>query len=204
MICYIVGAGDFYGEITPDSGDTVIAADGGYDTLLGLKITPDVIIGDMDSTALGEMPSDIQVIKHPVEKDETDAYLAYRIGVQKGYRDFRLYGGVGGRPDHTFANYSLLYGAKLEGNRVVLVDKNYEVFVIKDEKLSMTGRTGSTFSVFAIGGKCESVTINGAKYNASGVSLDESFALGVSNSFIGGNVTVEAKGGALLIMKETS
>ena len=202
MICYIVGAGEFYGEISPKDGDTVIAADGGYDTLMRLGITPDVIIGDMDSTSQRGVPQDITVIKHPVEKDETDAYLAYRTGVQKGYSDFRLYGGVGGRPDHTFANYSLLYGAKLDGNSIVLVDRDYEIFVIKDETLSIVGSVGATFSVFAIGGKCESVTISGAKYNADSVSLDESFALGVSNSFVGGEVTVEAKGGALLIMKE--
>ncbi|MBR2432244.1 MAG: thiamine diphosphokinase, partial [Clostridia bacterium] len=76
--CYIVGAGEFYGEFTPDSDDLVIAADGGYDSLLNRGIRPDVLIGDLDS--IKEMPNGIELIRHPVKKDETDMHLAYLEG----------------------------------------------------------------------------------------------------------------------------
>ena len=202
MICYIVGAGEFYGEFTPTKGDLVIAADGGYSKLTELGITPDVLVGDMDSLPCRLPSGGVEIIRHPVEKDETDAYLAYRIGRERGYTDFMLYGGVGGRPDHTFANYSLLYGAKLDGYSITLVDKDYDIFVINNESVTLIGECGKTFSVFAIGGECSSVTIQGAKYCCESVTLTEAFSLGVSNSFVGTPVYVSAEGGALLVMKE--
>ena len=202
MICYIVGAGEFYGEFTPTKGDLVIAADGGYSKLTELGITPDVLVGDMDSLPCRLPAEGVEIIRHPVEKDETDAYLAYRIGRERGYTDFMLYGGVGGRPDHTFANYSLLYGAKLDGYNITLVDKDYDIFVINNESVTLIGERGKTFSVFAIGGECSSVTIQGAKYCCESVTLTEAFSLGVSNSFVDTPVYVSAEGGALLIMKE--
>jgi len=203
MTCYIVGAGEFYGRLTPTDGDLIIAADGGYLTLAEMGIRPHLLIGDMDSLGERELPKSLERITHPVEKDETDAYLAYRIGVEKGYRDFRLYGGVGGRPDHTFANYSLLLCAKNEGNNITLIDKDYEIFVIKNEKTTLSGTTGKTFSVFAVGGDATGVSIIGAKYSATDVTLTEAFPLGVSNSFTDSPVTVSVSDGALLIMKET-
>ena len=73
--CYIVGAGELFGSFTPVDGDLVIAADGGYDNLLSLGITPSVIIGDLDSVR-ADLPRGIELIRHKVEKDETDAHLA--------------------------------------------------------------------------------------------------------------------------------
>ena len=54
-ICYIVGAGDFFGDFTPSSDELVIAADGGYDTLVEMEKTCSLFVGDMDS--LKEYPS---------------------------------------------------------------------------------------------------------------------------------------------------
>ena len=48
-ICYIVGAAEFSRGFKVASGDFVIAADGGYDRLLSMGITPDLLIGDLDS-----------------------------------------------------------------------------------------------------------------------------------------------------------
>ena len=203
MTCYIVGAGEFYGELCPVSGDLVIAADGGFDTLAKLGIKPNILIGDMDSIGDKAERSGIGFIRHPVEKDETDSYLAYREGLRLGYRDFRLYGGVGGRPDHTFANYSLLLGAKNDGCNITLIDKNFEIFVIKNEEVTLIGKEGATFSVFAFGGDAEGVTVAGAKYTCTDALLSESFPLGVSNSFLRGDVRISVTRGALLIMKET-
>ena len=104
--CYIVGAGEFYGELNLSDGDIVIAADGGYDTLRELGVTPDLLVGDMDSVKA--VPTDIEKLRVPVEKDETDTYLCYLEGVRRGYSNFVILGGVGGREDHTFANFSLL------------------------------------------------------------------------------------------------
>ena len=91
-ICYIVGAAEFSRGFEVTKGDFVIAADGGYDRLLSMGITPDLLIGDLDSIS-ADVPSGIKLLKHEVEKDETDMHLAFIEGMRLGYRRFRIYGG---------------------------------------------------------------------------------------------------------------
>ena len=199
-ICYIVGAGDFYGEIRPVAGDLVIAADGGYDTLMRLGIGCDLIIGDMDSTAA--VASEIERLVYPVEKDDTDTALAYREGVRRGYSEFRLYGCVGGRADHTFAAYTLLAAARSEGNSVTLVGDGYDIYAIKNEKIRKKRDTGRTISIFAFGGEARGVSLSGLKYPLADYTLSPLNPLGVSNSFTGEVAEIEVRDGILLVMEE--
>lgn len=200
MTCYIVGAGEFYGTIEKKEGDLIIAADGGYDTLMKIGIIPDLLIGDMDSR-VGESAL-CETIVFPVKKDETDSFLAYREGVKRGYTDFKLYGGVGGREDHTFANISLLIYAKEAGHSVTMYGNGYEAFAIKNEKITVSGEIGKHFSAFAFGGEARGVTIRGLEYEARDISLSPSYPLAVSNRFCGEEASVEVKDGVLLIMVE--
>ena len=197
-ICYIVGAGEFYGEIAPTENDLVIAADGGYDTLVKMGVRCDLLIGDMDSRT--SVAKGVETLLFPVEKDETDMHLAYLEGVARGYTVFRMYGGVGGREDHTFANYSLLLQGKLHGHSLTLIGCDSEVCVIKNEKATIEGAVGDGISVFAFGGRAEGVWLDGLKYTASGISITPDFSIGVSNEMTSEHCTVEVKSGALLIM----
>lgn len=201
--CVIIGAGELFGDVKLDTGDYLIAADGGLDHIKSLGLTPDVIIGDFDSVSdAREMPEGIEVIRHPVEKDETDSYLAYRLGYERGFREFHIFGGTGGREDHTFANYCLLLKAKNEGCNAFLYGKDQISTVIKNEKMRIFGNPGASFSVFALGAIASGVTVKGAKYEAEKVTLTPDFPLGVSNSFTdSGYADIEAECGALLIMQ---
>ncbi len=199
-ICYIVGAGDFNSPITPRNDDFVIAADGGYDSLMSYGIKADLLIGDLDSVR--SVPSGIEVLQHPVEKNETDMYLAYREGVRRGFKDFVILGGSGGRSDHTFANYCLLFNIKNEGNNAILADKNVRTRIIKNEILTLNASKGNTFSMFAFSSDALGVSIRGAKYETNNITLKTDFPLGVSNSFLDTPLTVEVKDGALLLIYE--
>ena len=199
-ICYIVGAGEFYGSFKKEKGDLVIAADGGYDTLVKIGVSPDLMIGDMDSVSAP--PSGVEILRFPVRKDETDSFLAYREGVRRGYTDFALYGCVGGRDDHTFANYSLLIYAKNRGHNVKIVGERCEIFAIKNENISICGEIGAHFSAFAFGGDAHGVTIRGLEYEAESITLTPEFPLAVSNRFSDTDGYVEVKNGTLIIMIE--
>ena len=199
-ICYIVGAGDFHGELCPVDGDLVIAADGGYDTLLRLGISCDLVIGDMDSTEVAECA--VERLLFPVEKDDTDTALAYREGVRRGYSEFRLYGCVGGRADHTFAAYTLLAASRCEGKSVVLVGDGYDIYAMKNEKIRKKRDTGRTISIFAFGGEARGVSLSGLKYPLSDYTLSPFNPLGVSNSFTGEAAEIEVRDGILLVMEE--
>lgn len=199
-ICYIVGAGDFYSDFSPADGDFVIAADGGYAHLEKRGIRCDLLVGDMDSII--SVPDSVDILRLPCEKDETDTYVCYLEGVRRGYTDFVVFGGVGGRDDHTFANYSLLIGAIYENCRIKLVGRDFDIFAIRNEKFTLDCRIGATLSVFAYPTEAHGVSIRGCKYELEGASLSPLFPLGVSNETKSTNPTVEVSDGALLIMLE--
>ena len=199
-VCYIVGAGEFYGSFTKEEGDLVIAADGGYDTLLRLGIAPDLLIGDMDSIASAAVG--VELLRFPVKKDETDTHLAYLEGVKRGYTEFALYGCVGGRDDHTFANYSLLIYAKRQKNKVKLIGKECDAFAIKNESVELFGEAGKHFSAFAFSGEARGVCIKGLEYEAENITLSPDFALAVSNRFTESIAKVGVDDGELILMTE--
>ena len=196
--CYIVGAAKCTRLPTPDKNDLVIAADGGYDTLKDAGIKCDLLIGDLDSIKGGATGT--ETIKHTIMKDETDMHLAYLEGAKRGYSDFVIYGGDGGRADHTFANYSLLLYIRNNGHKARMICDTGAVYVIKNEKIVLSGKNGGYFSVFAFGNDAEGVSISGGKYSAEGVTLKCDFPLGVSNEFVGGDVSISVNKGALLII----
>ena len=200
-ICYLVGAGDFYGSLSFADDDIVIAVDGGYDSLKKRGIRPDILIGDLDSIE-SEIPEDIRTIKYPSHKDETDMFLAYESGVKLGYYDFVLLGATGGRLDHTYANLSLLLYAKERGHNVTVIDSSGIIICIKNEAVSLTGNEGAYLSVFAIGGDAHGVTISGAEYEVESADLSPSFPLGVSNRFKDCPAYISVDDGALLIIAE--
>ena len=201
-ICYLVGAGEFSRAFAPAAGDFVIAADGGYDRLRERGLRCDLLIGDMDS--IFAVPTGVETIRHPVRKDETDLFLAYREGARRGYRLFCIYGGGGGREDHTLANYALLYAARLGGNDARMITDAGEATVLKDGEitLSAAGRAGKHFSLFPIGGAARGVSIRGAEYEAEDLVLTLEFPLAVSNRFGKDDVKIAVRDGALLLWIE--
>jgi thiamine pyrophosphokinase len=198
--CYIVGAGVFYGKLSPEKDDLVIAADGGYDTLKKLGITPDLLLGDMDSISTPQ--DEVEKIVYPVRKDETDTFLAYREGVRRGYTNFVIFGGVGGRDDHTLANFSLLIYGKSRGHSIKIVGERCDIFAIKNESVSVHGAPSAHFSAFAYGGCAKGVTIRGLEYEAENITLTPDFPLAVSNRFTDSHGYIEVKDGTLILMVE--
>lgn len=199
-VCYIVGAGVFSGMPKPKREDIVIAADGGYDSLISHGITPNLLIGDCDS--VNEVPKGVRLLRFPVEKDDTDSFLAYREGRRLGFDRFEIYGGTGGREDHTLANLSLLLFAAREGAVARLHGERNVSCVIYNDSLTLSLTRDKHISVFAFGGEARGVTISGAYYEAKDITLTPEFPLGASNLSTGRDVTVSVCEGALLIMTE--
>ena len=199
-VCYIVGAGDFTSPFTPKDDDLVIAADGGFDHLKKFGIRCDLLLGDLDS--IKEAPEDVATVRFPVRKDETDAYLAYYEGVRRGYTEFCIYGGTGGREDHTFANYCLLLYAKEEKNTAFLISDKAKISVIKNENVTLYGSSGKHLSLFPFGSDAEGVSVSGAEYECEKINLKTNFPLTVSNIFKSSPVKIGVEKGALLVMEE--
>ena len=198
-ICYIVAAGEMHGEIPAlNSDDLLIAADAGYLHLEKLNIEPHILLGDFDSM---QLPDGADAIVHPVMKDDTDTMLAIKLGFEKGYTEFVIYGALGGeRTDHTVANLqSLAYIAENSG-RGTLVGKGEVFTLIRNSDITLEADKDKNFSVFAYGGNADGVTISGSLYDVENVTLTPFFPLGVSNKFKESKVAISVRNGYLLIV----
>ena len=199
--CVIFGAAAFDALILPiDKDDLVIAADGGLTHLSKIGISPDVILGDFDS--LGYIPEGAQVF--PVEKDDTDVMLAVRHGLQAGFRDFLIYGGMDGkRLDHTMANFQTLAFLRRNNAHGYLIGLEQSATVISGESAVFSSGATGTLSVFCLGEDASGVSIRGLKYSLEHGTLSADFPLGVSNHFTGAEAEIIVKDGSLLLLWDT-
>ena len=199
--CVIFCAAGFERLAAPiGPGDLVIAADGGLRHTQMLGITPDVVLGDFDS--LGYAPAGANVF--PVEKDDTDAMLAVRRGLDLGCRDFLLYGSLDGpRLDHTVANFQTLQFLCDHGAFGVLCGIGTMAAVVKNGSLSFPAGCDGHVSVFCMGPDAHGVTLRGLHYPLEQGTLTAGFPLGVSNHFTGKPAEISVEDGSLLVLWET-
>jgi thiamine pyrophosphokinase len=198
-ICYIIGAGEMSGEhFHPGQNDLVIAADGGYRYLQTFGIQPHLLVGDFDS--LDTLPTDIEICRYPVMKDDTDTMLAIKIGLDQGYRQFRIFGGTGGRLDHTLANVQSLAYIAQHGGRGYLIGSGQNITVIKDSELRFNENASGILSVFTFSGPASGVFLEGLLYPLNDAVLQPDFPLAVSNHFTGIPATVRVQNGLLTVL----
>ena len=195
--CIIFCAAGFYGLLFPiPEGALVIAADGGLRHTDALGLVPDVILGDFDS--LGYIPADSRV--YPVEKDDTDAMLAVRVGLERGCDGFFFYGAMDGpRLDHTIANFQTLGYLATHGARGTLIGRDYIATVLSAESIEFSENAEGILSLFCLGEAAE-VSIEGLKYGLDHGTLTPDFPLGVSNHFEGKPAKITVHSGLVLAL----
>lgn len=202
-VCYIFGAGEFSPcDITLKDDDLVIAADGGYDHLIQIGLRADVALGDFDSVTSNEIWEDTicEKMTYPPEKDDTDMMLAIRLGLSRGFEHFTIYGGLGGRLDHTIANIQALSFLADNNATGILYHEEYALTVIKNSSFTIAKDISGCVSVFSLSDTSENVTIKGLQYEVEGVVLTNCFPLGVSNAAIGKKGIISVENGTLLIL----
>ena len=196
--CVIFCAAGFDGLARPIGPDAyVIAADGGLRHTENLGLTPNAVLGDFDS--LGYTPKGASVF--PVEKDDTDAMLAVRLGLERGCDEFLLYGSLDGpRLDHTVANFQTLQFLADHGAVGYLIGNTTIVTVVKNGKIIFPAGLSGTISVFCMGKDAEGVIEQGLFYGLENGVLTSGFPLGVSNHFTGEKAEISVKNGSLLVL----
>ena len=195
-------------ELSVAEEDFVIAVDGGLSYCSVLEVEPDLILGDFDSVSEKEAEA-IEVLEHkiperiirlPREKDDTDMLAALKEGLARGYRQFRIYAGTGGRFDHTLANIQCLLFLKNHDAVGYLVDGTGMILVIQNEAVHFRKDLEGTLSLFSLVEKSEGVTIEGMKYSLQDASIQNDFPIGISNEFIGEEAMISVEDGALVCM----
>lgn len=181
-----------------------VACDGGYRYFLKENIEPDLFVGDFDTFNIDKLKKPKEVIKLNPIKDDTDTGFSLKTLLKRGYDEFHLYGCLGNKIDHTYANIQLL-SFLLDNNAVgFLHDEKdeYIVFMINKDyqfKSSCNGR----ISIFSYNNEAKHITLENFKYSLNDSSLFNSYPLGVSNEFIlNKEGRIKLKEGKLLIITE--
>lgn len=198
-VCYIVGAGENYGlDFTVQSGDYVIAADGGLKYLEQSGIIADLVIGDFDT--LRYKPNHPNVITLSEEKDDTDTLAAMRQGIAKGYSTFFIYCGMGGRIEHTIANMQLLSYLSQSNRKGFLFGKDCVVTAVTNGSMGFSSNAMGNISVFSFSDRAAGVYLKGLKYELENTTLTSTFPIGVSNEFTGRKSVITVTDGTILVV----
>ena len=138
----------------------------------------------------------------PHVKDTTDTYEAVQLGIKEGCTEFRIYGGTGGRLDHTLANIQLAAQLSQNEKRAYIYGNGYVITALTSGSITLPSRAHGYVSVFSHSNVCEGVTIKGLFYEVENTELRNDFSLGVSNEFIGKEALISARKGTLCIYYE--
>lgn len=198
--CVIISASPVFDNKEISKSDYVIICDGGYSHACINGIKGDVLIGDFDSFQ-GKIPNEIEIVFSKPEKDDTDTMLAVRYGLNRGFLNFLILGGTGGRIDHQMANISTLAFIAEKGGIGELSDKKNRIRIIKNRSINIKKRPGWSLSVFSFSDESKGVQLSGVKYPLKDSTLTNCFPLGVSNEIVDESAHVEVNNGVLLIIE---
>ncbi len=195
-------------DLLPDA-DLVIAADGGATWLATLPRLPDLLVGDLDSTArrlVTELEAaGVPIERHPVDKDASDLELALAAAATRGATAITILGALHGeRLDHELANLLALADPAwaARGIAVDIVRGGTSVVALRGPgELQLDGRVGDLVSLLPVGGDAAQVSTRDLRYPLEGEPLALGLARGISNVVDGPRPSVRLGSGTLLIIE---
>jgi thiamine pyrophosphokinase len=182
-------------------GARVIAADSGIRHAGPLGLTPELWVGDFDSTD-GELAlqyAEIPRLEYPAEKALTDGELALQVALEAGASEIVMVGALGGeRADHAWAHVVKALSLALEGRHTYLTSGAEEGYPLLPGRLILDLPKASMFSVLGLD-RLEGLTIDNARYPLNGYELPFGSSRTISN-VAEGEVTFDLRAGRALVM----
>jgi len=182
--------------------DSVIAADGGWAKARAAGVRVDAVIGDLDSLSPEDRArlsrESIEVHRYPPDKDQVDLELAIDFALARSPAKILVYGGIGGRLDHTLSNVFLLEKVVERNVHVELIADEETAWLIRDKLVLPHVRPGDRISLIPFSIEA-AVRTSGLKYPLDDEVLVRSAARGVSNVVTSSPVRITVHSGTLLI-----
>ncbi len=180
--------------------DYIIAADGGMYHLDAIAVTPNVLVGDLDSYDVDAriLPEGLDVIQLPCEKDLSDLEFAVQLALDRGATEIRLFNALGDRLDHTLTNLNVLMQIAVRGVKAALIDEKQRLFCAQTIQ-HLDGIAGQTFSILPLT-DLAGVSIKGAKYPLDNHNVKHYSSLCLSNVAIDERVTIVIESGDAFIV----
>jgi thiamine pyrophosphokinase len=188
--------------LLPD--DFIICADGGTRHALALGLTPNVIVGDMDSLPANFQTSTFngEIVLYPKDKNETDLELAIDHALTMKSSQILILAALGGRMDQTLANIALLADPRLSTFDIRLSDSVEEIFFCRDQA-KVEGRSGDIVSLIPWQGEVTGVFTENLRWHLHHETLYPDKTRGISNEMTADFATIQIRSGLLLITHRT-
>lgn len=181
------------------SCDLCIATDGATFTALQFGVTPNVVIGDMDSFI--PPPGYQGQIATDTDQNNNDLEKALAYAVNKGVDKAVVLGATGRRLDHTLKNLSVYKQFQARFHEIHFEDDYVKITLLPRVYSGQVERARTSISLFPLSGKVTGITTNGLKYSLVNEDLINGVRDGSSNETTGTVFKVIHKKGDLLLFQ---
>lgn len=189
--------------------DRIFCADGGTVHALALGLSPDYIVGDLDSLpspVLSKMQAKgVKIRAYPAKKDKTDLELTLALAIEQGAKTVLLLTALGGRLDQQLGNILLLARPEWGRVRLGLAEGPQITWLMRaPDQLTLSGRPGDTFSLIPLSPEVTGVTLTGLEWPLDEARIPLGSTLTMSNTFAAAVMSVRIRTGLALALHQTS
>ncbi|MBT8334046.1 MAG: thiamine diphosphokinase [Deltaproteobacteria bacterium] len=187
--------------------DAVYAADGGANHCSNLNITPDILIGDLDSIdasiLLRYEDSGVEIYRHPTRKDATDLEISLDLALSRGVQKIWLAGVLGGRWDMSLANIFLAAAEKYRCMHIGILAPDCSIHILHPslEPFIVDSSLGENVSLLPLRNDIHGLTLKGFEYPLSKQTVEFGSSRGVSNLLRGKQASIDHTKGILLCVQ---
>lgn len=168
----LLGDIEYYKKFIEKNEGKIFCADGGYNFLIGTKLVPEEIWGDMDSINLEELKKienekRIVVKKFEKRKNYTDGELLVKYLTELRYDKIYIIAGLGGRKSHELINISMI--SKYQ--KLIFLTEKEQIFYIK-RKENLKIIESHIISFLPLSETVEGLTLKGFEYELENYKLE--------------------------------
>lgn len=183
----------------------LVAVDGGCSFFTASGLTPDFVIGDLDSvkTIPQRIRESADLIRFPVNKGKTDLQLAVEYALDHKASRIDIVNPDIGQVDHFLGNLmliGLISRNRKAGNRaeIRIVNVDYEILWLHDSRRSFVNCVGDRLSVLPMSAHIK-LTCRGTEYPADRLRIKRGHTRSLRNRITARRATVEVGGEALVV-----
>ena len=190
------------------SGRPILAADGGSNHLHAIQdteraIIPQIIVGDLDSVARSTLieyqKHQVEIIKFPADKDQTDLELALDLLLARDVTSTIILGALGGDLDHQLGNLFCLAQEKYRSLNPVVIDPLHIIEVLwSDTKKTFVSTPGSLFSIVPLSDTVTIRSLTGSTWQLSNHTTYRGVGQTLRNQFKESIISAELANGTAL------
>ena len=188
----------FHKDLLKDA-DIIICADGGANNAKKIGVTPNYIIGDLDSASKSsiELFKDKSKIIKDDNQDNTDLEKALSLAETLNPSEILIMGAIGDRIDHTLANIMCLTKINSDIKAQIIDEKN--IIELVENSADISGDKNDIISIVPIT-DISNLCYTGLKWNVENLDTNIGW-FGISNMLEEKNANISLSNGKILLIR---